>query len=65
MLVEPWFGSGGWNAPWTKAVRQRALQWHRLLAADPRLRETARIANGSRRTWKGVQVFVYTKVRPG
>jgi hypothetical protein len=38
ILVQPILRSSAWNAPWTRLVRRRSIQWERVLQRDPRLR---------------------------
>lgn len=38
VLVQPILRADRWAAPWTALVRERVVEWERLLDADPRLR---------------------------
>ena len=36
LFVRPVTTRGGWNAPWTRLVRQRSAEWRRVIAMDNR-----------------------------
>jgi hypothetical protein len=54
-----------WDAPWTKAVRLRSLEWRQYLSNDPRFRVIAiEPAPPTDPVPNPVQALVYVKTRP-
>jgi hypothetical protein len=62
VLMLPILRTASWNAPWTKLVRRRTVQWERLLAADPRLTRLGALPHlGDRDLPRGVRVVLYRR----
>jgi mannosyltransferase len=40
LLMQPILRTARWNAPWTKLVKRRSVQWEHALDGDPRLERT-------------------------
>ena len=66
LFVRPITNRGGWNAPWTKLVRQRSAQYRRVLANDKRFASdpVTPIPQGGRDR-QLLRVVLYEKVRSG
>ena len=63
VLVVPILRTASWNAPWTKLVRKRSVQWERRLDHDERVRREAVVpVFGYDRLPKGVRAIVYRRV---
>jgi hypothetical protein len=67
VVVEPVFRDyRAWQAPWTRLVWQRSLQWSALLQQDRRIRLEHHFATNEialdRNYFKPVQAFVYRRV---
>jgi 4-amino-4-deoxy-L-arabinose transferase-like glycosyltransferase len=59
-------GTGGWGAPWTSLVRQRAADWARALEHDPRFKLTHRLPHlRSDYHPKGLRALIFTRVNAG
>lgn len=64
ILVQPILRSYRWNAPWTRLVKRRSIEWERALNADPRLRRVESFPRfGLRPPPRGVRAVLY-RVRP-
>lgn len=64
ILVQPILRSYAWNAPWTRLVKRRSIQWERALNADARLRRVESFPRfGLRPPPRGVRAVLY-RVRP-
>jgi hypothetical protein len=54
-----------WNAPWTKLVKHRSLQWRNALNKDPNFRLVQTVPKfRPRGRPKGVRAIVYERVTP-
>lgn len=54
-----------WNAPWTRLVKRRSIQWLNVLRKDPRfehVQTVPKFAPGGRQ--RGVRAIVYERVEP-
>lgn len=64
ILIQPILRSYRWNAPWTRLVKRRSIEWERALNADPRLRRVESFPRfGLRPPPRGVRAVLY-RVRP-
>lgn len=64
ILVLPILRSYRWNAPWTRLVKRRSIEWERALNADTRLRRVESFPRfGLRPPPRGVRAVLY-RVRP-
>lgn len=64
ILVLPILRSYRWNAPWTRLVKRRSIEWERALNADARLRRVESFPRfGLRPPPRGVRAVLY-RVRP-
>jgi mannosyltransferase len=60
VLVQPILRPDRWRAPWTALVRERVVQWERLLDADPRLRRLETFPRfGLKAPPRGVRAVLY------
>ena len=51
-----------WRAPWTKEVKERAIEWERVLQRDPRLRRVEAFPRfGLSQPPRGVRVVLYRR----
>jgi mannosyltransferase len=59
-------GTGGWTAPWTGLVRERAADWARALEHDRRFKLTRRLPR-LRADYhpKGLRALIFTRVNTG
>ena len=64
VLVLPIFRTYEWEAPWTKLVKKRAVQWERVLDRDRRLRREAVVpVFGYDAVPRGVRAVLYRRIR--
>ncbi|MGZ6694337.1 MAG: glycosyltransferase family 39 protein [Solirubrobacteraceae bacterium] len=62
LLVEPILRTARWNAPWTKLVKRRSIQWERVLDHDKRLARTLRVPKlKGRRLPRGVRLVLFER----
>ena len=62
VLVQPILRTASWNAPWTRLVKRRSIQWERVLDHDPRLRREASIPHlGDSHLPRGVRAVLYAR----
>ena len=60
VLIQPLLRTARWNAPWTKLVRKRSVQWERVLDGDGRVRREAVVpVFGFDPLPRGVRAVVY------
>jgi mannosyltransferase len=60
VLVQPILRPDSWRAPWTELVRERVVQWERLLDGDPRLRRLETFPRfGLKAPPRGVRAVLY------
>jgi mannosyltransferase len=60
VLMQPILRTASWVAPWTSLVRERSVQWERLLNRDPRLQRLAAVPHlGDTRLPRGVRLVFY------
>jgi hypothetical protein len=60
ILVQPILRSSSWNAPWTRLVKRRAIQWERVLQRDQRLRRVEVLPRfGLATPPRGVRAVIY------
>ncbi len=63
LFVRPVTSRGGWNAPWTRLVRQRSAEWRRVIAMDDRFASDPVLPlPGYGRQRHPVRAVVYEKV---
>ena len=64
VLVLPIFRTYEWEAPWTRLVKKRSVQWERVLDGDERLRREAVVpVFGYDPVPRGVRAVLYRRVR--
>ncbi|MFT4035137.1 MAG: glycosyltransferase family 39 protein [Patulibacter sp.] len=62
LLFVPLLRSANWQAPWTWLARKRAIDWQRVLDADPALRRMIEVPKyGDRKVPRGVRVIIYRR----
>jgi mannosyltransferase len=62
MLFVPLLRSANWEAPWTWLARKRAIDWQRVLDADPELERMVELPRyGDRPPPRGLRVIIYRK----
>ena len=64
VLVLPIFRTYEWEAPWTRLVKKRSVQWERVLDADERMRRVAVVpVFGYDPVPRGVRAVLYRRLR--
>ena len=64
VLVLPIFRTYEWEAPWTRLVKKRSVQWERVLDRDERMRRVAVVpVFGYDPVPRGVRAVVYRRLR--